>query len=254
MIRIDRHLPAPAALAAGAAAVAAMHAEVTARPDTAGSKQEPFVFDSAVYGHKDVKDALKVVQHGKCAYCEGDFLAFCYGDIEHFRPKGFSQQGKGQPRFYPGYYWLAYEWHNLVLSCELCNRARKRNSFPLADPARRARTPDQLAQEEPLLIDPTGAEDPRDHIRFRGNIPEPVTELGRRSIELYDLRRSELNGLRLNLLGHAEVLAMIARLGSTPGAPAALQAEARNAAAKLQQFRSAASPFSAMINDYLDTQ
>ena len=252
MIRIHRDGAVPAALEAGAALVDAMHSAVAADPADAGSRASPFEFDSKVYGHKDVKDALKAMQHGKCAYCEGDFLAYCYGDIEHFRPKGFSQQARGAPRIYPGYYWLAYDWDNLVLSCELCNRARKRNIFPLANPARRAREPSQTALEDPLLLDPTGNVDPRDHIRFVGNVPEAKSELGRRSIDLYGLDRSELNGLRLKHLGHAKALASIVLVAQAPDAPAGLQQEAENAAATLATFSTAASEFSSMITDFME--
>jgi hypothetical protein len=40
----------------------------------------------------------------------------------------------------PGYFWLAYVWANLFLACQLCNQSFKKNLFPLADPAKRARS------------------------------------------------------------------------------------------------------------------
>lgn len=251
MIRIDRHLPAPAVLSDGVAETDAMHAALLADP-AAGSATTPFKFKNEIYGDQLVKDALKEIQHGKCAYCEGDFLAFCYGDVEHYRPKGFSQQAKGGRKIYPGYYWLAYDWTNLVLSCELCNRARKRNFFPLRNPATRAHTPQQVADEEPLLLDPAGAIDPRDHIRFNGNVPEPRTDIGAASIELYDLNRLKLNGVRLERLGHAEALATIVDHAAAAGASADLQAAGAQAAVKLQAFADPKAPFSAMVRDFLE--
>ena len=71
------------------------------------------------------------------------------------------------PLVQPGYYWLAYEWSNLLFCCRLCNQQFKRNHFPLADPARRARSHrDDIGQEEPLLINPA-IEDPAAFLEFR---------------------------------------------------------------------------------------
>jgi len=254
VIRINRKLPAPAVLANGTALIAAMDAALLADPVDAGSAKAPFEFTNGIYGDKTVKDALKEMQHGKCAYCEGDFLAFCYGDVEHYRPKGFSQQAKGSRKTYPGYYWLAYDWSNLVLSCELCNRARKRNLFPLRNPGVRAKAPQHLAHEEPLLLDPAGAIDPREHIRFNANVPEACSDsdMGAASIDLYGLDRLKLNGLRLERLGHAKALAIIADHGARAGARAELQAEGALADAKLKEFVDPKAPFSAMVLDFLD--
>src|ERR1700712_3696718 len=44
-------------------------------------------FDSAIYGHQKVKEALIIIQDGKCCFCESKFLHVSYGDVEHFRPK-----------------------------------------------------------------------------------------------------------------------------------------------------------------------
>lgn len=69
--------------------------------------------------------ALKTLYHKKCAYCEGNPLANGTFRIDHFRPK------KGvKYETHRGYYWLGYEWSNLILSCEACNTA-KSNQFPL---------------------------------------------------------------------------------------------------------------------------
>ncbi len=249
MIRIARTIAAPGVLAQGEASVQGMHNERQAKPDVAGTKAEPFKFDDKIYGDQDVKNALKTLQHEKCAYCEGDFLAFCYGDIEHYRPKGYSQQRIGGATIRPGYYWLAYDWDNLLLSCELCNRARKRNVFPLRDPANRADTPEKIAQEDPLILDPSGPDDPRDHIRFVGNVPEAITDAGEQTIALLGLDRPKLNGLRLVQLGYAKALRTIVRFAARPGADAELIAEAVEAEAELLILQAAHSPFSAMVCD-----
>lgn len=244
-------MPAPGPLAAGAPLVQAMHDAVAARPGVAGTKAEPFAFDQAIYGDPAVKRVLIDMQNGKCAYCEGDFSAFSYGDTEHQRPKAYSQQAVGGPTIRPGYYWLAYDWANLVLSCELCNRSRKRNLFPLLNPATRARAPAQLGSEDPLLLDPTGAVDPRQHIRFQQALPTGLTDIGRTTIECLSLDRIPLTAARLRHYRRAEALALLVTLAARPGVDPDLEAAGRDAATQLDEMTQATEPFSAMILDFL---
>ena len=251
MIKIQRSIPAPEALQAGEALVLAMHQAVRDRPVVAGTSAEKFEFDSKIYGAEEVKTALIAMQHEKCAYCEGTFLAFSYGDIEHYRPKGYSQQAKGTRTIRPGYYWLAYDWLNLLFSCERCNRQRKRNLFPLLDPAARARTPDGVAAEHPLLLDPAGDEDPRDHIRFEGNVPTARTDVGAMTIQCLDLDRVELSGERLEWLKKASSLQKLVRAGQRRGADAETQADGEDAAAELEIMAQSNKRFSAMVLDLL---
>lgn len=65
-------------------------------------------FKSQLWRKKDIKDSLKVLQHGKCCYCER--MRDTYGeiDVEHFRPKA----GIAEEENHPGYWWLAYKWEN----------------------------------------------------------------------------------------------------------------------------------------------
>jgi hypothetical protein len=91
---------------------------------------------------------LEHVFNKKCAYCETNVReARQVGHAEHFRPKGgvkYKEEGKdkqttarvkdeqGQDIDHPGYFWLAYNWKNLVPSCEACNtRWGKKNQFPV---------------------------------------------------------------------------------------------------------------------------
>ena len=70
-----------------------------------------------LYRSKQVKDALKKLQHDKCCYCERR-VAPSESRVDHFRPKGAVRQSKdNNNREHPGYYWLAYRWDNLVLAC-----------------------------------------------------------------------------------------------------------------------------------------
>ena len=79
------------------------------------------------YGAADVKAALAELYHNKCAYCESYDNEF---EVEHYRPKkGIT----GIPRKeHPGYYWLCYEWTNLLPACHDCNKqGSKGNRFPI---------------------------------------------------------------------------------------------------------------------------
>jgi uncharacterized protein (TIGR02646 family) len=129
-----------------------------------------FEFNSSLYGAKSVKTTLIKAQRGKCAFCESQVRHIAHGDVEHYRPKGGVRQDAGEPLEQPGYFWLAYVWENLFFACQLCNQSFKRNLFPLADPARRARSHlDDLASEEPMLLHP-GDDDPGASIGFRAEV------------------------------------------------------------------------------------
>ena len=157
----------------------------------AGGKE--FIIDSSVYAHMSVKRALERLQFGKCCYCEVYIeKPYAHGLVEHYRPKAFSQQTKRSEKMRPGYYWLAYEWENLFLSCFFCNSVNKVNLFPLSNPSKRARSHlDDVALEQPMLLKPDGREDPRDHIGFQGDTPFGKTPLGARTVDMLGLDRGE---------------------------------------------------------------
>lgn len=70
---------------------------------------------------------MEPIFNEKCAYCETKIIRF-NPDMEHYRPKG---KVKEDPD-HPGYFWLAYDWENLVPSCEFCNAGLgKQNQFPV---------------------------------------------------------------------------------------------------------------------------
>lgn len=71
-----------------------------------------------------VEDHLAKSYKNKCAYCE----RICKADIEHYRPK----KGVDDDVLHEGYYWLCYEWTNLIPSCVKCNRdGGKLTKFPI---------------------------------------------------------------------------------------------------------------------------
>jgi len=154
--------------------------------------------------------------YGKCAYCEAKFILTETGDVEHYRPKGaitdeLDQRimitGRGKRRKpHPGYYWLAYDWKNLLPSCSLCNRpSRPRGGLRIGKGTRfpvlpsstlkygHARGPDDLAKELPVFIHPV-LEDPHKHIRFDAETGLLIdkTPRGKLCIDLLGLNREGL--------------------------------------------------------------
>lgn len=164
--------------------------------------QREFEFKSSTYGAKSVKNTLIKAQHKKCCFCESKITHVSYGDVEHFRPKGGTRQQAGDDLAKPGYYWLAYDWSNLFLSCTLCNQRYKRNLFPLVDPSKRAKSHhDDVSQESPLFIDPS-EDDPQEHIAFREEIAYPIdgSARGVTSIKSLGLNRPDLEERRRDKL------------------------------------------------------
>lgn len=165
----------------------------------AGTKK--FTFPTSVYGHSTVRRALDRAQNGKCAYCEWKVESpYAHLHVDHWRPKSRSKQARGGAETWPGYYWLAYDWDNLLLGCHFCNSSNKGDLFPLGDETVRARDHHaRLDDERPLLLKPDGPDDPRDHIEFHQEVPVGKTPLGRSTVEILGLDRTE-HAPRLRLL------------------------------------------------------
>lgn len=173
--------------------------------DQAGSP----IINRRVYASPEVKTALKFAQHNKCCFCESKITHICEGDVEHFRPKLAWRQAKGDALQYPGYYWLAYKWDNLFLSCDLCNRRFKENLFPLCNPRERAMSPqDSIASEQPLFICPTDA-DIEKHIAFKNEsiVSVPGSLRGHATIQSLGLDRTDLEERRRDLLFKLKAIA-----------------------------------------------
>ena len=72
----------------------------------------------------ETRTYLHKYYHKKCAYCE---MRETKPEIEHYRPKK-SVTGTD----HNGYYWLCYEWSNLIPSCRYCNtEGGKVSQFPI---------------------------------------------------------------------------------------------------------------------------
>lgn len=164
-----------------------------------GDRQKRFTFSA--YRSQDVVRSLGPLFHDKCAYCETRVGAAGPLDVELYRPKG----GVAESPSHPGYWWLAADWQNLLLSCADCNRQRKHqdsdqwtvsgkaNRFPLSDESKRAFDPHgELDREEPLLLNPC-VDTPQDHLVFdwNGKVTSDTIR-GQTTIAVLGLNRSRL--------------------------------------------------------------
>jgi uncharacterized protein (TIGR02646 family) len=156
-----------------------------------------------------VENQLAKSYLNKCAYCERLEKA----DIEHYRPKKSVKS-----EVHDGYYWLCYEWTNLLPSCVKCNRdGAKLTHFPILGTrviAPTMQTPNQidldknkannspLIDEKPMLLHPE-IDKPESYfefeldktgegVRLKGLDPDGR---GEKTIEICKLNRQEL---RLN--------------------------------------------------------
>ena len=191
-----------------------------------------FDFDSSIYGHKEVKEKLKRAQNHKCFLCESRISHISYGDVEHFRPKAGVCQTAVEKMPETGYFWLAYDWSNLFLACQICNQRFKRNLFPIQNPESRVKShTDDLSQEIPLFINPV-IENPEDFISFRGVIPFAIggNRKGEITIEHAGLRRDELKENRRELYEKMKSLYQIAH--EHPDFPPEIKQRAMNELSK----------------------
>lgn len=173
-------------------------------------------FDFKLYNDERLKGELRLV-FPKCAYCETDYAPGYDGDVEHFRPKGRVKERVPQT---PGYYWLANEWDNLLLSCMHCNQRRrhilfgtntfegygKLDQFPLSDESKRVAGPnlDFAAEDNARLLVNPCKDDPDEHFEYEitEGVIIPKTEKGRVSVQVYVLQRPYLVLARKKKLAH----------------------------------------------------
>jgi len=105
---------------------------------------------------KKAKDQLKEETHDKCAYCEAPTSMVAYGDVEHFRPKS-------------KYWWLAYNYDNYLVSCQLCNQKFKKAKFPI--PGRMMKGPKITAKTSDHFIEFRAGSFGPDPLVISGNNP-----------------------------------------------------------------------------------
>lgn len=211
--------------------------------------------DSNLYGHKKIKEKLLLSQHGKCAFCESNVAHISYGDIEHFRPKKGWVQNNFEKIKGPGYYWLAYDYNNLLFTCQLCNQRYKKNFFPIRRVEFRAKNHHQssnLLKEKPFFINPL-TENPRLLINFFGATAIGVDKnnRGKKTIDALGINRkgnsvSDLYEMRYT---HYNLVKYCAHLSSLVADKQTSQTMIDQAKAHMKEYRSSLSQYSAMIND-----
>lgn len=148
--------------------------------------------DSAHYAPPLAKRQLYISHFGKCAYCESRIIHTQYGDVEHIRPKNgvyIRERDGAQTVANEGYFFKAFCWDNLLLSCGSCNQIYKKNFFPIMPDKYDEVSAEELSylgegelalqsvdyvyadssnpyyREQAILVDPTN-EDPRTSMFF----------------------------------------------------------------------------------------
>lgn len=110
---------------------------------------------------------LRKLYHNKCAYCESPIVPHDnHNDspeirtrftVEHYRPKTY-------------YYWLAYEWSNLLPLCTVCNND-KGDKFPFI-----GKNPYRMTNKMLLLKHPQTVENELDLEKCRANNKDLLVE------------------------------------------------------------------------------
>ncbi|MDN5110855.1 TIGR02646 family protein [Aliarcobacter butzleri] len=149
-----------------------------------------------LYKVGSVQKKLNEIYHLKCAYCEQKLLD-APKHIEHYRPKDI-------------YYWLAYSWDNLLLSCGSCNSSKGTNfqiketivtytNESFEDIHNLGSSYDAI--EEPMIINPE-KEDILDKLVFdkKGNISSLDDRVIYTINEVCNLNRNELVQKRVKIL------------------------------------------------------
>jgi len=162
--------------------------------------------DKQSYVGKDIyatvkEDLLKLYQN-KCAYCECDISEGAYFHIDHYRCKSI-------------YYWLAYSWDNLLLSCPACNQ-KKKDRFPIKSKNRVTYNKEELIVlhdkineydriEQPLLLNPEQLSQVqlKQHFTFniKGEIVAKTVEM-RYTICCCGLNREQLINKRFSIFAN----------------------------------------------------
>jgi len=148
---------------------------------------------------------------GKCIFCESILFRSQIGDVEHFRPKKGVQNLDNSDvtkdgAKHLGYYWLAYDWTNLLPACIRCNRPNtdrvtgtalgKRNYFPLVEDFRSYSPDEDYSQEKPLFLNPV-IDKIDDHIEINSDgVLFDKTVRGRVTIDVLGLNDRGLTDAR----------------------------------------------------------
>lgn len=226
-----------------------------------------YEFNSDVW--KELKDwLLEHIFHEKCAYCETEVSRFPF-TVDHFRPKGRVSinvnSGNGRRHNeqveHPGYFWLAYDWRNLLPSCANCNSG-KRDLFPVSNTHVAVQYQQEQdiflcsqelnEREQPLLLHPY-MDDPSEHLVFgEQGIVAAVedSQKGQHSIEVYNLNDEKLIELRRRAQDRAYkdyLLAMI----TDPSSESNLEEMLKRGNKAITGYLNGQAPYSAAVAAYI---
>jgi uncharacterized protein (TIGR02646 family) len=211
---------------------------------------------SEIYGHSDIKTILRKSQFGKCAFCESNVAAIAHGDIEHYRPKKYWIQNDRTGEKGPGYYWLAYNFNNLLFSCQICNQRFKKNYFPIRRSEFRCLNHHysaNLIKEKPFYVNPL-LENPKFLIKFSGAEAKGIDKnhRGKKTIDSLGLNRkgedgiSDLYEMRLT---HFDVTKNTYWMANQTASASLPQDMIDDALRLMDSLRNYKSQYSAMVND-----
>ncbi|PDT19433.1 hypothetical protein [Rhizobium hidalgonense] len=241
------------------------------------------------YREYDVKQMLRTLFHGKCAYCE-KFIEKGISEVEHYRPKGAVDGAD-----HPGYWWLAFKWSNLLPTCPGCNKGLKHHlvtadmtiaevevmqatepriimgkatQFPVGAPRLAAVSDDHFA-EQPYLIDPTRT-NPAPELSWRHHADYSVVEpaqdgtgssiLGTETIRCVALNRLDLVQSRTAILNRLKtnrtrIMEDLERDVGDELDPVLIRIHLRGALRRVEDMKQSCKPdqpFSAMSTAYVD--
>ncbi len=200
MIKVEK-MEAPAFLNSETVDLAIEKLEEFYSSANRSQKRYDFPFNNKI--DKQLKEYLHEIFHGKCGYCETKIESPNVGTVDRYRPhNGVRDKNEYNQDLY---WWLAFEWDNLIYCCKTCNQY-KANYFPIAG-QRALSEKDDLTEERSLLLNPY-EDDPEDHFYYdhSGNIYSK-TRKGEQTIELLRLNRTNLVEQRVS--AKKEVIDMV---------------------------------------------
>ena len=193
MVRLKRG-PAPADLQGPEARRALAAAGDHFRTDTHATRQRGYDFESfELLRRPSVLEELDRIAAGRCMFCSR--LAAEELGPHRFRPPqdAVAADGSTSRRHY---WWLAYEWQNIYLTCGDCHFAQG-SKFPVASKRVRVGAKKELNNKErPLLIDPFEDDPELAFVYLDSGEVVSREERGQVTIETFDLNRPVLQAER----------------------------------------------------------
>ncbi len=173
--------------------------------------QNDHIVNKKCYRDSTIEELISLYKN-KCAVCERDRGIEL--QVDHFRPQKARTYTKNPQYNNPGYYWLTYEWSNLIPLCSKCNQ-EKSNKFPLAVSGNRISShlntqslnpfsPYDInwlkSVEIPLILNPETETNISKHFIFDKNGKmRGRTNFGNETILVFKLNRRDLRRKRIGI-------------------------------------------------------